>query len=141
MGKINWGKVVVGGLLAGVVLNVVDWLVYGVWLKPDLAAAMQALGKNPAAMDSGVAVWVLLDFVYGIGLLWVYAAIRPRFGAGPKTAVIAGLAVWFFVGLLHAVGDAPMGLMPARLMTIGTVVALILMPAATVVGAYVYKEM
>src|SRR5438132_6149375 len=120
MGKINWGKVVVGGLLAGVVLNVVDWLVYGVWLKPDLAAAMQALGKNPAAMDSGVPVWVVLDFVYGIGLLWVYAAIRPRFGAGPKTAVIAGLAVWFFVGLLHAVGDAPMGLMPARLMTIGT---------------------
>ena len=141
MGKINWGKVVVGGLLAGVVLNVVDWLVYGVWLKPDLAAAMQALGKNPAAMDSGVPVWVVLDFVYGIGLLWVYAAIRPRFGAGPKTAVIAGLAVWFFVGLLHAVGDAPMGLMPARLMTIGTVVALILMPVATVVGAYLYKEM
>jgi len=141
MGKINWGKVVVGGLLAGVVLNVADWLVYGVWLKPDLAAAMQALGKNPAAMDSGVPVWVVLDFVYGIGLLWVYAAIRPRFGAGPKTAVIAGLAVWFFVGLLHAVGDAPMGLMPARLMTIGTVVALILMPVATVVGAYLYKEM
>jgi hypothetical protein len=141
MGKINWGKVVVGGLLAGVVLNVVDWLVYGVWLKPDLAVAMQALGKNPAAMDSAVPLWVALDFVYGIGLLWVYAAIRPRFGAGPKTAVIAGLAIWFFVGLLHAVSEAPMGFMPQRLMTIGTIVALIAMPVATVVGAYVYKEM
>src|SRR5438445_13857854 len=100
MGKINWGKVVVGGLLAGVVLNVVDWLAYGVWLKPDLAAAMQALGKNPAAMDSGVVVWVLLDFVYGIGLVWGYAAIRPRVGVGPKRAGIAGVGVWFLGGVV-----------------------------------------
>ena len=141
MGKINWGRVVSGGLLAGVVLNIIDWLTYGVWLKADMAAAMQALDKQPSAMDSAIPLWVALDFVSGIGLLWVYAAIRPRFGAGAKTAVIAGLAVWFFVGLLHAIGESPMGFMPQRLMTIGTCVALISIPLATVVGAYVYKEM
>src|SRR3989442_9038073 len=141
MGKINWGRVVLGGLVAGLVLTVIDWLTYGVWLKPDMSAAMQALGKPPSAIDSGVPLWILLDFVFGIGLLWVYAAIRPRFGAGPKTAVIAGLAVWFFVGLLHQIGESPMGLMPQRLATIGTCVALISIPLATVVGAYVYKEM
>ena len=139
MGKINWRSVVLGGVLAGVVLNIIDWLVYGVWLKADLAAAMQAIGKPPVP-DSAIWVFVVLDFLFGIGLLWVYAAIRPRFGAGPKTAVIAGLAVWFFVGLLHALSEAPMGMMPQRLMTIGTVVALIAFPVATVVGAYVYKE-
>src|SRR5438067_636891 len=89
MGKINWGRVVSGGLLAGVVLNIIDWLTYGVWLKADMAGAMQALGKQPSAMDSAIPLWVALDFVSGIGLLWVYAAIRPRFGAGAKTAVIA----------------------------------------------------
>ena len=141
MGKINWGRVVLGGLLAGVVLNIVDFLTYGVWLKPDMAAAMTTLGKSPAAMDSAIPLWVALDFVSGIGLVWVYAAIRPRFGAGVKTAVIAGLAVWFFVGLVHQIGESPMGFMPQRLMTIGTCVALISIPLATVVGAYVYKEM
>ena len=141
MGKINWGRVVLGGLLAGVVLNIVDWLFYGVMMKQELAAAMQALGKQPGAMDSLVPLFVTLDFVTGIALLWVYAAIRPRFGAGVKTAVIAGLAVWFFVGLLHAIGESPMGFMPQRLMVIGTCVALISIPVATVVGAYVYKEM
>jgi len=85
MGKINWGRVVLGGLLAGVVLNVVDWLTYGVWLKADMAAAMQALGKQPGAMDSAIPLWVALDFVSGIGLLWVYAAIRPRNRAPPTT--------------------------------------------------------
>jgi hypothetical protein len=140
MGKINWGRVVLGGLLAGVVLNVVDYLFYGVMMKQDLAAAMQALGKQPGAMDSLVPLFVTLDFVTGIALLWVYAAIRPRFGAGVKTAVIAGVAVWFFVGLLHALGEGPMGLFPQKVYTVGTLVALVQYAVAGAVGAYVYKE-
>ena len=140
MGRINWGRVVVGGLLAGVVLNIVDSVFFGVMMKQDIAAAMQALGKQPGAMDRLVPLFVVLDFVTGIGLLWVYAAIRPRFGAGAKTAVIAGVAVWFFVGLLHALGEAPMGLFPQKMYTVGTIVALVQYAVAGAVGAYVYKE-
>src|SRR5438105_13683293 len=106
-----------------------------------MAAAMTGLGKSPAAMDSAIPLWVALDFVTGIGLLWVYAAIRPRFGAGAKTAVIAGVAVWFFVGLLHALGEAPMGLFPQKMYTVGTIVALVEYAVAGAVGAYVYQEM
>jgi hypothetical protein len=123
-----------------VVLNVVDYLFYGVMMKQDLAAAMQALGKQAGAMDSLVPLFVTLDFVTGIALLWVYAAIRPRFGAGVKTAVIAGVAVWFFVGLLHALGEGPMGLFPQKVYTVGTIVALAQYAVAGAVGAYVYKE-
>src|SRR5438067_11318101 len=141
MGRINWGRVVVGGLLAGVVLNIVDFVFFGVMMKQDIAAAMQALGRRPGAMGSLVPLFVVLDFVTGIGLLWVYAAIRPRFGAGAKTAVIAGIAVWFFVGLLHALGEAPMGLLPQKMYTVGTVVALVEYAVAGAVGSYVYNEM
>jgi hypothetical protein len=140
MGRINWGRVVLGGLLAGVVLNVFDWLVYGVWLRPDFAATMQALGKSPSAMDSLVPLFVLVDFVYGIGLVWLYAAIRPRFGAGLKTAVIAGVAVWFFISLLRAIGEAPMGLFPQRVYTLGTCIALVQYALAGALGGYLYKE-
>ena len=140
MGKINWGRVILGGLLAGVVLNVFDFLTYGVWLKPDLAAAMTAMGRPAGAMDQAVPIFVLVDFLYGIGLLWLYAAIRPRYGAGPKTAVIAGLALWVFIGLLHAIAEAPMAMMPQRVMMIGTIVALIQLPVAGAVGASIYKE-
>ena len=139
MGKINWSRVVLGGLLAGVVLNVVDWLLYGVLLAKDYAAAMQALGK-PGSMDNLIPWFVFLDFVSGVALLWVYAAIRPRFGASARTALIAGLAVWFFIAFLHALGEAPMQLFPQRLYTIGVVVALFQLPIATAVGAYLYKE-
>src|SRR5213080_4306504 len=136
---LNWGRVILGGLLAGLVLNVVDFVYYGMVMKQDMAAAMQALGKPPIP-DSMIWVFAVWDFVMGIGLVWLYAAIRPRFGPGAKTAVIAGLALWFFIGLMSAIGEAPMGLFPARLYAIGAVVALIKIPLACVVGAYIYTE-
>jgi len=74
-------------------------------------------------------------------VLWVYAAIRPRFGAGPKTGVIAGVAVWFFIALLHNLGEAPMGLYPQRMYVTGTIVALVQYALAGPIGAYLYKEM
>ncbi len=33
----------------------------------------------------------------------LYAAIRPRFGAGPSTAAIAALSVWFLTSWMHLV--------------------------------------
>ena len=37
---------------------------------------------------------IVMTFVLGIASVWLYAAIRPRFGPGAATAVCAGLAVW-----------------------------------------------
>ena len=140
MGKINLQKVIVGGFIAGLVLNVFDFLVYGVWLKNDMNAAMAALSKP--AMTTNMILWfVFLDFLYGIWLVWLYAAIRPRFGAGPRTAVIAGVAMWVLFSLLHTLSEAPMGLFPQRLMVITTVTTLIAWPIAAAAGAKFYSEM
>ncbi|HEY3279861.1 MAG TPA: hypothetical protein VGJ83_05060 [Gemmatimonadales bacterium] len=141
MGKINLMGVIVGGLVAGVVLNVVDSFLFMVVLKNDMAAAMQAMGK-PAEMPGGQIAWyVFLDFVFGIFLVWVYAAVRPRFGAGPGTAVKAGLIGWMATGLLHALFEWPMAMMPHNVMVIVTLVALVQQPLAVVAGAKFYTEM
>ncbi len=139
MGKINWGRVVLGGLLAGLVLNVIDYLVYGRWLAADFNAALQALGKS--AMTMSTIVWfVIFDFLFGIFLVWFYAAIRPRFGPGPRTAALAGFALWVLYGLLHTIGEAPMGLFPQRLYVIGLIVGLVEYVLPGVIGAKFYQE-
>lgn len=139
MGKINWGRVIAGGLLAGLVLNVFDFVVNGVWLADQWNAALAALGKGE--MGGGmIASFVAFDFLLGISAVWLYAAIRPRFGAGPKTAAYAGLFVWVLVGLLQAVWQVPMGLFPTNLTLTGTAAALVFCPVAVVVGAWAYKE-
>jgi hypothetical protein len=140
MGKINLKGVIIGGLVAGVVLNIIDYILFGVVLKDDMAAAMQAINKPP--MASNVILWfVFLDFLYGIFLVWLYAAIRPRFGAGPGTAIKAGLISWVVSGLFHALFEGPMGTMPQNLIVIPTLVALVQQPLAVVVGAKLYTEM
>lgn len=139
MGKINWSRVVLCGLLAGVVLNVFDSLLYGVVLKGDMESALRTLGKSPPS-NTMIGWFVALDFLFGIFFIWFYAAIRPRFTPGPKTAVIAGLALWVLFGLLHALSEAPMGLLPQRLYVIGVLVALVQYPLAVVIGAKWYQE-
>jgi hypothetical protein len=141
MGKINWGRVLAGGLLAGVVLNLLDWLVNDVWLMDTWSAAMQALPNARVTTGGGVIAWfVVTDLLYGIFLVWLYAAIRPRYGPGPKTALYAGLATWVAVGCLHAMGEAPVRLLPQRLYLLTTLAALGIFPLAAVVGAWAYRE-
>lgn len=132
-------KVLSGGLITGVVLNVIDFVLFGMVLKAQMAAAMQALGR-PAMTNAQIPWFVFLDFVAGIFLVWLYAAIRPRFGAGPGTAVKAGLAGWFLGGLLPTLFMWPMALMPQNLVIMTTLVALVEWPLATVIGAKFYLE-
>ncbi|HEV2670315.1 MAG TPA: hypothetical protein VGU74_04440 [Gemmatimonadales bacterium] len=139
MGKINMQKVLIGGLIAGVVLNVIDFVVFGVVLKAQMAAAMQALGKPPMT-NAQVPWFVFLDFVAGIGLVWLYAAMRPRYGAGPGTAAKTGVAGWFFAVLLPTLFMWPMHLMPNNVTILTSVVALVEWPIAAVVGAKFYLE-
>jgi hypothetical protein len=135
---INLKGVIVGGLVAGLVLNVFDYVFWGVVYAKDFAAALQAIGRPPA--DNLIPMWVILDFCYGIALVYTYAAIRPRFGAGAGTAVRAGLILWVFIGLFHAIAESPLGFLPMRLYVLGTIVALVQIPLATVAGAKFYRE-
>jgi uncharacterized membrane protein YcfT len=138
MGTINLKGVIVGGLVAGLILNAVHYVLWGVLLAKDLAGALQAMGKSPAA--SLVPLFIVLDFLYGITLVYLYAAIRPRYGPGPKTAICAGLIMWVIAGLLRELGEAPFGFLPMRLYLLGVVVSLVLMPVAAVAGARFYNE-
>ena len=90
MGSINMGKVVVGGLVAGLLINVSEFILNGVLFADEMNAAMAALNKPP--VNNTMILWfVLLSFGIGFMTVWLYAAIRPRFGPGVRTAVCAAL--------------------------------------------------
>ena len=140
MAHTNRGRVILGGLLAGVVINIVEFVTNGVVLRDSWGAAMQALGK-PAELSTGaIVVFNVWGFLLGIAAVWLYAAIRPRYGSGPNTAVRAGLVAWTIAVFLPNLGNYPLGLFPVRLLVMSAVVSLIEIPVATVVGAWAYKE-
>jgi len=138
MSKINWGRVFLGGLVAGVVINAFEFVISGMLLAPQWEEAMKALGRE---MPSGaIGLFVLSGFLTGIAIIWLYAAARPRFGPGPKTAGLTGFAYGVIGCALPAVGWGAMGFFPIGLTVISTVAAMAEIVVASVVGAWLYKE-
>ena len=100
MGKINVGKVIVGGIVAGAVMNGLDFVINTIILKDSMTATMTARNIDPAAMS--IPTMVVLDFAMGLLLVFTYAAIRTRFGPGPKTALVAGILLSLITSTLAA---------------------------------------
>ncbi len=141
MAGINTGKVVVGGLLAGVVYNAIDFLINGVLMANDFTANATRLGLDPAMMMAPkvAATWIAIDFILGILVVFTYAAIRPRFGPGVKTAVIAGLIMWV-TGASLVLGFTMGGIFTMAIWTKMLIPTLVNSTVGAVAGAWAYKE-
>ncbi len=139
MSRINMGRVFLGGLIAGVVINIGEMILNIPILGDMWTEALKALNRPP--LDSGPPVFfILLGFVEGILAVWVYAAIRPRFGAGPLTAISAGLMVWALAIFYPTAAMLPMGLFPRRMLFYAVAWAFFEVPLATLAGCRFYKE-
>jgi hypothetical protein len=139
---INTQKVLVGGLAAGVVLNVIDYLTNGVLLADRMKAEAEAFkpGLSDMMMSrNSIAVYVVSDLIVGMLLIFTYAAIRPRFGAGPRTAVIAALVFWG-LGAVITYGYLQMGLMSPGSWGMSAIIWMINLVVAASVGAKLYTE-
>lgn len=142
MGKINWNRVILGGLLCGLVVNIGE-AIGGTFLMDDWTAALAKLGIDTKAWEQDPAIMAFFlggGFLYGLVCVWFYAAIRPRFNPGPGTAVIAALAVWFIGYFWPTVAYAGIGLWPMNLALIGSAQGLVETLVGTQLGAWLYKE-
>lgn len=140
MAHTNRGRVILGGLLAGVVINVVEFVTNGLVLKQAWGQAMQALGKPSELTGTAILIFNIWGFLLGIAAVWLYAAIRPRYGAGAGTAIRAALVAWALVAVLPNLSLFPLGIFPTRLLVVPSVTGLIELVIATIVGAWIYKE-
>jgi hypothetical protein len=139
MANINVGRVVLGGLVAGVVLNIGEAFLN----LQVLATAMEEFSKkfNLALPGGGfIATMTILMFIFGIVMMFLYAAIRPRFGAGVKTAVIAGVLVWFLSFFYVTFLNTAMGLFATGPSVLAASYELVQTVLASVAGAWFYKE-
>jgi hypothetical protein len=140
MARINWKRVILGGIVAA--------SVWGLLYAPvhPLVEAHDSFGRPvlPITPFRGATRFmrvlvVLTGFMQGIATVWLYAAIRPRFGPGPKTALIAGMGVWFLTSWIHVLWAV---FTSVRLTVVITPVAanLPIVMLAAMAGAWPYKE-
>jgi hypothetical protein len=139
MGRMNMGRLIAGGLVAGVVGNVLHAAI-GMYLTTvEMSDMQRRLGLSQDVINSSMATWIIVDFVWGLLLVFTYAAMRPRFGPGPKTAVVSGVTLWLGVASVFA-GLTAIGVYTEQAYIKETFLNLVTVVAASLAGAAVYKE-
>lgn len=139
MNNVNFGRVILGGLVAGLILNIGEFLLNEVVFVRQMEEMFRRL-NTPRPGGAFIATAVGITFLLGIVIVWIYGMIRPRFGPGPKTAIIAAFVAWFCVYFYCGILQATLFGLPASFMLIGMVWGIIEYILAAVAGAWLYKE-
>ena len=137
----NWKRILLGGLAAGALIDVFEGGVSGLFFGQQFRAEMAHLGLPLQVGPAGGLFFVAWGFILGIVSVWLYAAVRPRLGPGPRTAMLVALAIWLVNGVLPHVRDAVLGILSPRLSFEFILFQLVWQLAATLLGAFIYREL
>ena len=139
MHKINSGRLILGGIIAAVILDILEYVDNGILLAKPWADNQAALHAAQVSTRGYIAfnLWCL---AVGLIAIWLYAAIRPRFGPGPKTALISAAVVWLFGWPLQMLAPVVMHVVPKSLALNSSLLGIPEAAIAILAGAYLYKE-
>jgi hypothetical protein len=139
---INTKKVVIGGIVAGIVMNVIDFIsntyILGARMKAESDAFKPGMADQMMGSSTMIS-YIVMDLVLGIALVWTYAAIRPRFGPGIRTASYAAILFWILAGIFLS-GYMHMGMMSTGLWWTFAFLGLINFLLSAWAGAKFYTE-
>jgi hypothetical protein len=139
MGGINLGKVIVGGGVAGLVINVGQSIVHMFLFAEQSAAMTEAMGlAEPSGGQIGI-YWVL-GFVTGLVMIFVYAGFRPRCGAGVNTALLTGGVTFVLAELIPALFYTVSGAFAFGDYLPFLISTLVILLVSSVAGAALYTE-
>jgi hypothetical protein len=135
----NVKRILWGGVLAGLFLNVSEGVLNAVILMDEYQALMDRYGLSEASW--AMAGYILANFALGFAVAWLYAAIRPRFGAGARTGAIAGVALWVVSYAVPSVWFGAMGMALSAGSTVLAIVwGLVEMALAGTIAGWAYQE-
>lgn len=140
MSNINFGRVILGGIVSGIVIDVWEGVMRGVIFQERGADVMASLGRPAGVSVKQLVAFNVWGLVVGVLTVWLYAAVRPRLGVGPKTAILAGLFVW---ALVFALGVMPIvftHLLPVNFAAATVCAEAVMMIIAGLAGGALYKE-
>lgn len=130
---------IAGGLAAGVWFTlsgvVLGHLVYG-------AEYVEGYRRHLAAAPSGFTILKNILIRLGFGLLgaYLYAAFRPRFGPGPRTALRAGAVLWLAAYLPLAITLVEFGILGGWRLEIGLPWTLAEAMIGCLIAGRIYRE-
>jgi hypothetical protein len=141
MKNVNWGRFVLGALIVAALCFISDGFLHQRVINDQWHVLIDTLGVSIREHGCWAALYFAI-FELGRGLLtlFVHVLLRPRIGAGPLTAVWAGVTVWFAYSLTGPVQFIPIGFFSAELWLGAAAYQLVASIIAAIAGASVYRE-
>ena len=139
MNKINYGRVLLGGIVAGLVINIGEFILNVVILGPHIKADMQRMNLTPPG-NGFAALAVTLTFIFGIVAVLIYAMMRAQLGPGPKTALLTALILWFCLYAYCGTINMLLINVPPNLILMILAWGVVEYPLGILLGAALYKE-
>jgi hypothetical protein len=139
--KINWVRVIVGGLVASLIAFVSDGLLHGQLLEADWKAVYANLGAaEPEHHSLGMVYFVVFELGRGLLSMFLYVMMRPYWRPGPKTAALAGVVAWLAFSIAGPAQFIPLGFFSNALWVKAAAFQLITSIVAAIAGAALYKD-
>ena len=139
MQGIKVGRWLAGGVIAGLIMWLIEGGASGLY-QAGIEAALQAHNLSPVTGAHTLLIGIVASLLAGLTMIFFYAAARPRFGPGPRTAVTVAVALWIGGYLPPLLGYHVLGLFPTRMLGLWAVVGLVEMVIAGLGGAWIYRE-
>jgi hypothetical protein len=141
MYKINWVRVLVGGLVAAVILFLTDGFFHERVVSADWKALYAGLG-SAEPQENAVSLVYFAIFELGRGLIsiYLYSLMRSCCGPGPKTAALAGIVAWIAFSVTGPAQFIPLGFYSHALWIKVGAFQLVTSIIAAIAGAALYRE-
>jgi hypothetical protein len=142
MKRINVGRMLLGGIVAGILLFMADGFIHSKLLHEHWMAAMKAAGRSVQAEEHGsdMLYFAAFELLRGVALAWVYAVFRTHYGPGPGTAICAGLALWAIMFPVFFLQEVPLGFYSTTLLALWSLYEIIPSVIAGLVAGALYKD-
>lgn len=141
MARINWARLIVGSLVAAIIMFVTDGFVHETIARADWRAVYDGLGSTePQPHGSSMVYFAVYELGRGFTAMMFYATMRAFYGAGPKTAVLAGILGWIAFSLTAPAQFIPLGFFSDALWLKVGAIHLVISIVATIAGAALYKD-
>jgi hypothetical protein len=141
MARINWVRMLVGGLIAAIIAFVTDGFLHERLLSADWKAVYDNLGASvPTEHGGHMAYFVAFELGRGLVSIFIYVMMRPHFGPGPKIAALAGVMAWIAFSVTGPAQFIPLGFFSNTLWVKVVAFQLVTSILATVAGAALYKD-
>lgn len=141
MSNINWGRFIVGGIIASIIAFITDGLLHEFIVGADWKAVYSNLGASePVENIIHMVYFAVFELGRGFIGMFLYVMMRPHCKPGPKTAALAGLVAWIAFSLTGPAQFIPLGFYSNALWIKVGAFQLVTSIAAAIVAAALYKD-